>query len=271
MKDYLFHSEELLDQNALELLEGEHIPGLLPCRWVYWNSMVQLVYFTHNLTPLSQIIDDLSLDEIRSIGQDIVDYIKAIDNQMELSPENVVWDTDSIYLNEDGQVYIICLPAVIPIESLQSKIYVKRLYSMLNDIFSHCAGGDFVRRQIEAQQNKDAQNWDELKEAIGREEPNDVETIKLKSINTPQPVEFVVGHSEFVIGSDKDLANGYLDLNGISGRHALIGWNDVNFFVQDLGSDIGTYLNDVKIEPQVEIPLGSGSILKLGDYTFNVE
>lgn len=270
MRDFLFHSEELLDKNALDFLEKENIPGILPCRWVRWNNMIQLVYFTDNLVSLSQKIDELSLYELRDIGKDIVDYIKAIEKQMDLSPENIVWDTDSIYLDEDGQVYLICLPAVIPVESLESKIYVKRLYSVLNDIFMRSADGDFVCRQIEAQRKKDTENWDELKDAIDREEPKDVEKLVLRSINAPDPVEFTIEHADFIIGSDETV-DGYLALPGIDPEHALVGWNEISFYVRDLGSETGTYLNDVQIQPEIDIPLGSGSILKFGDYTFNVE
>lgn len=270
MRDFLFHSEELLDKNALLFLEKESIPGILPCRWVRWNSMIQLVYFTDNLTPLSQQIDEMTIDELRGVGKDIIDYIKAIEEQMDLSPENIVWDTDSIYLDEDGQVYLICLPAVIPVESLESKIYVKRLYSVLNDIFMRSADGDFVCRQIEAQRKKDTENWDELKDAIDREEPSDAEALTLRSINAPDPVEFIVEHADFIIGSDETV-DGYLDLPGISAEHALIGWNEISFYVRDLCSESGTYLNDVQIQPEIDVPLGSGSILKFGDYTFNVE
>ena len=270
MRDFLFHSEELLDKNALDFLEKENIPGILPCRWVRWNSMIQLVYFTDNLVSLSQKIDELSLDELRDIGKDIIDYIKAIEDQMDLSPENIVWDMDSIYLDEDYQVYLICLPAVLPVESLESKIYVKRLYSVLNDIFMRNVDGELVCRQIEAQRKKEMENWDDLKDAIDRQDPEDVEALILRSINVPDPVEFVIEHSDFIIGSDETV-DGYLNLPGISPEHARIGWNEVSFYVQDLGSEMGTYLNEVQIQPEIDVPLGSGSILKFGDYTFNVE
>ena len=270
MRDFLFHSEELLDKNALEFLEKENIPGILPCRWVRWNSMIQLVYFTDNLVSLSQKADELSLNELREIGKDIIGYVKAIGTHMELSPENIVWDIDSIYLDEDYQVYLICLPAVLPVESLESKIYVKRLYSILIDVFTRNVDGDIVCRQIEAQRKKDIENWDGLKEALDRKDPEDVEKLVLKSINAPEPVEFIIEHSDFIIGSDETV-DGYLNLPGISPEHARIGWNEISFYVQDLGSVQGTYLNDVQIQPEIDVPLGSGSILKFGDYTFNVE
>ena len=270
MRDFFFHSEELLDKNALSFMENEKIPGILPCKWVRWNSTIQLVYFTDNLVPLSECAAEMTLDELREVGKDIIDYVKALESQMDISPENIVWDTDSIYIDEEHQAYLICLPAVLSVESLESKIYVKRLYSVLNDIFMYTSSGEFVCRQIEAQRDRNIEGWDELKEAIDRRETYTNDTLVLRSINAPEPIVFEITHDDFIIGSGEN-ANGRIELPGIDEAHVLIGWNEISFFVHDFGGEGGTYLNDVRVQPETDVPLGSGSVLKFGDYTFNVE
>ncbi len=270
MREFFFHSEELLDKNALEFMESESVPGILPCGWVRWNSMIQLVYFTDNLVPLSERAPEMSLDELRDVSKDIIEYVKTLETKVDISLENVVWDTDSIYLDEECQVYLICLPAVISEESLESKIYVKRLYSVLNDIFMYNSDGDFVCRQIEAQREKNIEGWDELKEAVDRREVDTSEMLVLRSINAPEPIVFEIPKSDFIIGSGENV-DGRVELQGVDPEHVLIGWNEISFYVRDFGSENGTYLNDVKIQPDTDVPIGSGSVLKFGDYTFNVE
>ena len=270
MRDFLFGSEELLDKNAYECLEKEYIPGILPCRWVRWNSMIQLVYFTESLTSISEMADELTLDELRTVGNEIIDYVVRLEEQMDLSAENVVWDLDTIYLDEDFQVHIICLPAVIPIESLDSKIYIKRVYAVLNDLFSLHEDGRFICRQIDAQSEKDPSDWDSLRAVIEIREPKEDETITLRGINTPEPVVFEIGHEEFVLGSD-DTVDGCLKYESISPVHALIGWNEISFYIEDMGSEQGTYLNDVQLSPNLQTPFGRGSIIRFGDHTFTVE
>ncbi len=270
MRDFLFNSEELLDKNALENLERETIPGILPCRWVRWNSMIQLVYFTDELTRVSEMMEELTLDDLRKIGIEILEYVSRLENQMTLSIENVVWDLDTVYVDDGIQAHLICLPAVLPIEALESKIYIKRVYALLNDLFSQKEGGGFVCRQIEAQREKEASDWGALAEAIERREPDDEEGLLIRGINTPEPVSFHIGHEEFVLGSE-DGVDGYLNYPSISASHALVGWNDISFYIQDLESENGTYLNDVQLPENSPTPFGRGSILKLGDYTFNVE
>ena len=270
MKDFLFNSEELLDKKALEGLEKEYIPGILPCKWVRWNSMIQLVYFTEEMTSINEMADELTLDDLRTIANEILDYVVKLEGQTDLSLENVVWDLDSIYLDEDYQVHIICLPATIHPETLESRIYVKRVYAILSDLFQLKEEGYFVYRQIEAQQEKNASDWEALRRAVERREPVEDESLTLRGINTPEPFVFSIGHDEFIIGSDETV-DGYMNYPSISPVHARIGWNDISFFVEDLGSEEGTCLNDVRLAQNSQIPIGRGSILKFGEYTFIVE
>ena len=270
MRDFLFNSEELLDKNALMCLEKEMIPGILTCRWVRWNNMIQLVYFTDTLQSVNEKADELSLDDLRKIANDILEYVIRLESQMDLSLENVVWDLDTIYLDDFFQAHIICLPAVLPVEVLESKIYVKRVYAVLTDLFSLKENGAFVCRQIESQQEKDPSDWQALQQAIERREPKEDENITIRGINTPDPVSFEIRHEDFIIGSDETV-DGYLGYPSISPTHAMVGWNEISFYIQDLGSENGTFLNEVRLPEGVQIPFGGGSILKFGDYTFNVE
>ena len=54
------------------------------------------------------------------------------------------------------------------------------------------------------------ENWQSLKEALMRRAPMEDETLTLKSVNTPQPLNFQVGHAEFTIGSDQEQADGWI-------------------------------------------------------------
>ena len=271
MRDFLFNSEEVLDKSALEYLEQEEIPGILPCKWIRWNNMIQLVYFTDGLKSITDISEGISFDTIKKVGLEIVDYVKQLEETDELSIENVIWDLESIYIDDAEQAYLICLPAVLPDDVLESKIYIKRVYSLLVELFKLNPEGDFTCRQIEYQQEKDEGNWPVLREVLERPALKDDDKITLRSVNLPEPLVFTIGHEEFFIGSDEGGVDGCIDMPEVNPLHALIGWNDISFFVQDLNTTTGTFLNDIRITPMTHVPFGTGSILRFGDCTFNVE
>jgi diguanylate cyclase (GGDEF)-like protein len=73
------------------------------------------------------------------------------------------------------------------------------------------------------------------------------------------------GEASYAIGRDEK--NFILvDLDNVSRRHAEIFLRDGNFFVTDLGSTNGTYLNDEEIH-EIE-PLRSGDLVKIGGAIF---
>ena len=272
MREFLLNSEELLDRNALAFLENGELWGLLPCHAVRFNEKVKLAYFTEDYTCLGSQLPQMSLDEACYVGQRLLDRIRMLEGRMEITLENLVWDVDSIYLDEQEQVFCICLPAVVPEQSLTSQIYMKRVYALLEEMVEHAPGGDEVCRQIEFQMEKDFGNWQSLREALMRRTPTEDESITLKSVNTQEDLTFQIGHEEFKIGSDREQADGWIpDAGQVSPLHAVIGWNDICFFVMDLGSAGGTFLNGQKIAPMTQIPIGKGSILKFAGCTFRIE
>jgi hypothetical protein len=79
--------------------------------------------------------------------------------------------------------------------------------------------------------------------------------------------------SEFTLGrvSDNQAIMPDIDLtpyqafaNGVSRIHAVIKRNDKRVSVMDLGSSNGTYMNNERITPNVEIPIRHNDLLSLG-------
>jgi len=273
MRDFFLNAEEQLDRNAYQFLkeQGEEY-GLFACSGVHYNNRIKLVCFTEEYQQLSETLPSLTLDEVCEISKSILRRVKALETCENISLENVIWDQESIYLDDRRHVRLICLPAVVPEESVHSQIYAKRVYALLQDIVSLKEGGDLVCRQILHQQEKNFENWDMLENALGRRNPEEDEALILKSINTPDVLTFRVGHEIFRIGTDPAEVDGLiLGLESISQVHAEIGWNEISFYVRDLNSENGTFVNNQRIRPGMEVPIGEGTVLRFGEYTFNVE
>lgn len=273
MRDFFLNAEEQLDREAYDFLkqEGEEY-GLFACSCVHYNNRIKLACFTDGYQPLSEVLPSLSLDDVCHVSKAVLRRVKELEVCSSVSLENVIWDQESIYLNEKKQVRLICLPAVVPEESANSQIYAKRVYALLQEIISGKEGGDLVCRQILHQQEKNFENWDVLENALDRRTPEEDESLVLKSINTPDVLTFRVHHELFRIGTDPAEVDGLIrGLDSISPLHAEIGWNEINFYVKDLNSENGTFVNNQRIEPGMEVPIGEGTVLRFAEYTFNVE
>ncbi len=74
----------------------------------------------------------------------------------------------------------------------------------------------------------------------------------------------------FTIGKISGNTDGYIFSPLVSRVHGRITFDDGNFFIQDLNSANGTYLNDKKMKPETLYPLKSGDIIGFSTikYTF---
>ena len=82
--------------------------------------------------------------------------------------------------------------------------------------------------------------------------------------------EFTFAKDSLVIGRDPE-ADIFLDNTGVSRRHAKIEWTSKGYFVEDLGSANGTFLNDEEIERHIldeddVVPRGLAVGPRLGDH-----
>ncbi|MCA2977854.1 MAG: diguanylate cyclase [Myxococcaceae bacterium] len=77
--------------------------------------------------------------------------------------------------------------------------------------------------------------------------------------------KFVIDADGLSIGRDEKNAI-VVDMDNVSRRHALVSTREGRFFVKDLGSTNGTYLNDDEIHE--ERPLRSGDLVKVGGAIF---
>ncbi len=56
----------------------------------------------------------------------------------------------------------------------------------------------------------------------------------------------------------------------VSGRHARLRWDGVTWWVEDLGSRNGTYLNQTPCRPRSPQPVSPGTHIQIGDMIFEL-
>lgn len=99
----------------------------------------------------------------------------------------------------------------------------------------------------------------------------DANRIFISGVNTPVCVQLLINLPEFLLGKN-DSCNGNLSFNGeISREHCKIVWHDNQYFIVDLNSTNGTYLNGEMLVPNQEYPIQPGDYLRLSASTFLVE
>lgn len=56
----------------------------------------------------------------------------------------------------------------------------------------------------------------------------------------------------------------------ISGHHVRLRWDGINWWVEDMNSTNGTFLNRNRVQPGASEPIASGAVLEIGDMAFEM-
>lgn len=93
-------------------------------------------------------------------------------------------------------------------------------------------------------------------------------SIPPKSEGYEKSLKYSILTEDFLIGSDSTKSDLVLNFSFIDEMHARIFNKSGLFFIEDLGSSAGTYLNDMKLKKFSEYKLSENSKLKFGEAVF---
>lgn len=84
-------------------------------------------------------------------------------------------------------------------------------------------------------------------------------------------MEFFINKKEYIIGKMYDCVDGTIPFDKtVSDTHCKIVW-DNGWFIQDLNSDYGTFVDEIRIVPGQKFPLKEGSKIKISKNYFEVK
>ena len=97
-------------------------------------------------------------------------------------------------------------------------------------------------------------------------------TNSIKLISKENNINILVSYYPYIIGKSHERADGVIDGDSmISRTHAQINYKDGKYYIEDLSSANGTFVDDIKLEPGVSTCINSKSVIRLADIKFTVE
>ncbi|HHX36701.1 MAG TPA: FHA domain-containing protein [Clostridiaceae bacterium] len=96
--------------------------------------------------------------------------------------------------------------------------------------------------------------------------------LRFASLNAPLPINFNVNKPEFVIGSNVNVVDGPITFNkAISRVHCKFEYVDQSYYLVDLGSANGTFINKLRIPPSQRHPVKNGDVVRLANSDFMIQ
>ncbi len=95
--------------------------------------------------------------------------------------------------------------------------------------------------------------------------------LTITSLNSPMPITLTVNQPEYLIGKNPSAVNGAVTHNpAISRVHCKITYKGTKYYLTDMGSANGTFINQNRLSAQQTMEINSGDYIKLANSEFIV-
>lgn len=198
-----------------------------------------------------------------------------------------VYDDDSMFENELRSMLIKTIFSVPGLSTPRTNAFVTDLQNgslSLKDIYckysdgskisdaysSQSRGGMNVQRTMNAQQGQQMMN-----SQMQAQQPMNLGNTSsgpvLIAMNGEPGFNLHVTKADFTIGKKESEVDGVISYNKmISRRHCKIVFNNGAFFLVDLASSNGTFINGNRLAPDKAYPIKNGDMIRLADSDFSV-
>ena len=269
----------LLDENLFAPTEYKVMQTqtelLIKCMKLRYNGEIQLFYLAEGYKSLNSMMNTLTEDAFINIVSSLLSSINDVRNNGFLSIDNIDVSFDSIFV--DAKTYKVKL-VYLPIYNNEPQNFERTLISSMKESLKKSPLGKSSRiNTIIKNWENDSLSFDHLSIRLKENKPlhQDIKKtkkqLKIVAIDAPAYFEIIINKDEFIIGKNKELADGAIPYNRkISRIHCKISTENNHYSIMDLDSLNGTYLNNIRLQTQRPVIIKNGDNIRLANSEFKV-
>lgn len=255
-----------------KVLQNQAEGCFLKCMKMLYNGKIQIYYLTEQYVPFEALIPTLDAERFLAVVSNLLKNILHIRKNGFLSCRNIDISFEHIYVEANTlRVALMYLPAnirffaddisfeselrtaLIKAISDTEALHSQRTSQFAEDLSNGMLGIEALI--LSANGNKDSS-------AFG---------LKLVGLNTQERIIIDISKDGFVLGKKAEQVDYVLHFNKMISRvHCVINKVGNTFYVTDLQSANGTYVNKRRLQPNIPQPICNGDIVRLADSDFQV-
>ena len=290
IKNYSSNISYILKENSnfstteFRVLINQNNSCFVSCYKLQLNGRIQLLYLSENYVPLNNLLPNIESGNCMAIISDLINNVLSIRKNGFLSCQNIDTSLENIFVDPTtNQSKIIYLP-------LSTKLYTnsyafERCFKDSINRIIHSAPKIPSSRVVEISKLllDDSTTLEDIYTSIysiyspdsnktERSRTNKRNRIVLTSINTPNSLQLTIDKDDYVIGRKESAVDGYIGFSKMVGRkHCKISIENNLYYLIDLQSSNGTYLNGRRIPANQPIKIGESDRIKIANVEFLVE
>lgn len=271
---YTLVDNDLFSMTEYKILQNKRNDNFIECQKVNYNGKIQLFYLCDGLITFENYLLTSNDQQIEKILSELLASVLKIQKNGFLYCHNIDLLPHHIFV-EPSKLQIKF--TYIPTKGTSYKdLYYfedslkQMLVSMLNK-----SGKLINNRILDDLKNKSfslIQIYQHIKTGTFETHiPKEKRIIKLVSINSLVHTEIIINKNEFILGKKQELVDGAISYNKMISRvHCKIIKDNHKLMIMDLNSSNGTYVNQIKLQPQKLYSVKNGDYIRLANSNFKL-
>lgn len=261
-------------------MHNQGVDGFIQCMQLIYNGKLLFYYLTEGYNALSKIISVLDAERFMSVACSLLENIIDVRNNGFLCCQNIDISFDHIYVDINTyKVKLIYFPVSRHFFQDESSFEKELKSSLISLISEEPALSSIETEQFLSDLSNSFYSLQELynriKDGIPLEKYEkkslSEKRLKIVSINTQECVMFDIVKDNFIIGKNASIVDGVVSFNKMISRvHCKIIKNSEQYYVEDMQSSNGTYINHIKLQPHQLYKIKEGDIIRLANMDFRV-
>ncbi len=277
---YILTDSNIFSVTDYKVLNSQADSVFVKCIKQLYNGKTSLYYVTDGFRSIESLYTSLSPETFLSIVGDLIDEILYIDNNGFLSCSNINLSGNKIYINEnDMSVRLIYLPIQNKLIEPEIEMEKQIRADIIKLIESYSASSN--NKVIELSKNFADETetikslhrlFEEIKQEIENAKIRKDITLRLVAQDEDIDFELKINSEDFIIGKNISVVDGVITFNrAISRIHCKVFRQNDAYYIMDLGSSNGTFVNETEVRPNVCHILKENDIVRLADTCFVVK
>lgn len=292
---YILNDNNMFLSTEYKVLQSQANSCFVGCMKMLHNGKVQLLYLTNGLKSFASMLSSLDAEGFLNIVSNLLSDIIDVKQNGFLSCQNVDISFEHIYVEPTTyKVKLVYLPIsnhlfseylffenelrtslikiISGVSTLSSPKTVQLASDLsngmyqLSDLYRIMKGGKVQPKGFESQLNGFNTNSNDQIVNISSNS-----TCRFVAMNAPTRVEIQIAKEEFIIGKKPELVDGVVSFNKmISRKHCKITRQNGNYYLTDLASANGTFVNGERLQPHTPHLIKNGDIIKMANSDFQV-
>lgn len=302
---YILNDSSLFLMTGYKVLQSREKNGFIKCVRLFYNGKLKLYYFSSKYKPLNHMLPGMDEDSFLIFVANLLSAVLDVKNNGFLSCENLVLSMEQIFVEPSTLMpELIYLPlsfSSVDVTLIENQLRSRLLklirtapFPATGRMFSVCQAledGELLLSQVYQKICQAGQNTGEMKkiQPVSQTEGTRIEDARrhnfkkgitngntpellFSSVNAPVDVRLHITAPEFVIGKKMSEADGVLTFsNTISRKHCRFRYDNGYWYIEDLGSANGTFVNLKRLEKEIPYQLKNGDHVRLARFDFSVQ